>query len=307
MKIGAVIQLVEIAQLKRAFTFDEIKSTAIRCEDYGFDSLWVYDHLLYREKKDQTTGIWEAWTMLSALAAATSRVALGTLVSCNSFRNPALLAKMAHTVDEISGGRLILGIGAGWNQPEYDAFGYPFDHRVDRFEEAMQIIHPLLKEGRVDFSGTYYSARNCEIKPRSPRPGGPPLMIGGSRERMLQLTARYADIWNVGYMSIPRSVDSMKKKMEKACKAEERDPATLQYTYMVSLAFPDLAGWDKDKKRGYLTGSPEELAEALAGFEQRGASELMFHIIPSSPEGYERLARAIEIFRAMGAGKPATG
>ncbi len=307
MKIGAVIQLVEIAQLKRAFTFDEIKSTAIRCEEYGFDSLWVYDHLLYREKKDQTLGIWEVWTMLSALAAATSRVALGTLVSCNSFRNPALLAKMAHTVDEISGGRLILGIGAGWNQPEYDAFGYPFDHRVDRFEEAMQIIHPLLKEGRVDFSGTYYSARNCEIKPRSPRPGGPPLMIGGSRERMLQLTARYADIWNVGYMSIPRSVDSMKKKMEKACKAEERDPATLQYTYMVSLAFPDLAGWDKDKKRGYLTGSPEELAEALAGFEQRGASELMFHIIPSSPEGYERLARAIEIFRAMGAGKPATG
>lgn len=307
MKIGAVIQLVEIAQLKRAFTFDEIKSTAIRCEDYGFDSLWVYDHLLYREKKDQTTGIWEAWTMLSALAAATSRVALGTLVSCNSFRNPALLAKMAHTVDEISGGRLVLGVGAGWNQPEYDAFGYPFDHRVDRFEEAMQIIHPLLKEGRVDFSGTYYTARNCEITPRSPRPGGPPLLIGGGRERMLQLTARYADIWNVGYMSIPRSADSMKKKMDKACKAEGRDPDTLQYSYMVSLAFPDLAGWDKDKKRGYLSGTPQELAEAIAGFEQRGASELMFHIIPSSPEGYERLARAIEIYRAMGTAKPATG
>lgn len=307
MKIGAVIQLVEIAQLKRAFTFEEIKSTAIRCEEFGFDSLWVYDHLLYREKKDQTLGIWEAWTMLSALAAVTSRVTLGTLVSCNSFRNPALLAKMAHTVDEISGGRLVLGVGAGWNQPEYDAFGYPFDHRVDRFEEAMKIIHPLLKEGRVDFSGTYYSARNCEITPRSPRPGGPPLLIGGSRERMLQLAARYADIWNVGYMSIPRSVDSMKKKMDKALKAEGRDPATLQYTYMVSLAFPDLAGWDKDKKRGYLSGTPQELAEAIAGFEQRGASELMFHIIPSSPEGYERLARAVEIYRAMGSSPSVTG
>jgi len=299
MKIGAVIQLVEIAQLKRAFTFDEIKSTAIRCEDYGFDSLWVYDHLLYREKKDQTTGIWEAWTMLSALAAATSRVALGTLVSCNSFRNPALLAKMAHTVDEISGGRLVLGVGAGWNQPEYDAFGYPFDHRVDRFEEALQIIHPLLKEGKVDFSGTYYKAHNCEITPCSPRPGGPPLLIGGSRERMLQLTARYADIWNVGYMSIPRSVDSMKKKMDKACKVEGRDPQTLRYSYMVSLAFPDLAGWEKDKKRGYLVGAPEELALALKEYEARGASELMFHIIPSSPEGYERLAKAIEIYRKM--------
>lgn len=303
MKIGAVIQLVEIAQLQRAFTFEEIKNTAVNCEAMGFDALWVYDHLLYREKKDHTTGIWEAWTMLSALAAVTKRVTLGTLVSCNSFRNPALLAKMAHTVDEVSGGRLILGVGAGWNQPEYDAFGYPFDHRVDRFEEALQIIHPLLKEGKVDFSGTYYTARNCEITPRSPRPGGPPLMIGGSRERMLQLTARYADIWNVGYMSIPRSVDSMKKKMDKACKAEGRDPQTLRYSYMVSLAFPDLAGWDKDKKRGYLVGAPEELALALKEYEARGASELMFHLIPSSPEGYERLARAVEIYRSMGTGK----
>ncbi|HQN04715.1 MAG TPA: LLM class flavin-dependent oxidoreductase [Anaerolineaceae bacterium] len=299
MRIGAVIQLVEIAQLQRAFTFEEIKSTAIRCEEFGFDSLWVYDHLLYREKKDHTTGIWESWTMLSALAAVTKRVTLGTLVTCNSFRNPALLAKMAHTVDEISGGRLVLGLGAGWNQPEYDAFGYPFDRRVDRFEEALQIIHPLLKEGKVDFSGTYYKAHNCEITPCSPRPGGPPLLIGGSRERMLQLTARYADIWNVGYMSIPRSVDSMKKKMDKACKVEGRDPQTLRYSYMVSLAFPDLAGWEKDKKRGYLVGAPEELALALKEYEARGASELMFHIIPSSPEGYERLAKAIEIYRKM--------
>jgi alkanesulfonate monooxygenase SsuD/methylene tetrahydromethanopterin reductase-like flavin-dependent oxidoreductase (luciferase family) len=106
-----------------------------------------------------------------ALAAVTSRAELGTLVACNSFRNPALLAKMAHTVDEISGGRLVLGVGAGWNQPEYEAFGYPFDHRVDRFEEALQIIKPLLTEGRVDFSGEYYQARDCEITPRSPRPG----------------------------------------------------------------------------------------------------------------------------------------
>ena len=299
MKVGAVIQLVEIAQLKRAFTFDEIKTTAVQCEEMGFDSLWVYDHLLYREKKDQTLGIWESWTMLSALAAVTKRVTLGTLVTCNSFRNPALLAKMAHTVDEISGGRLILGVGAGWNQPEYDAFGYPFDHRVDRFEEALQIIHPLLKEGKVDFSGTYYTARNCEISPCSPRPGGPPLLIGGSQERMLKLIARYADIWNVGYMSIPRSVDSMKKKMDKACQTEGRDPETLQYSYMISLAYPDLAGWDKDKKRGYLSGNAEEIAMALMEFEKRGASKLMFHIIPSSPEGYERLAKAIEIYRKM--------
>ena len=104
--------------------------------------------------------------MLAALAEATRRVEIGTLVVCNSFRNPAILAKMAATLDEVSHGRLILGVGAGWNEPEYQAFGVPFDHRVDRFEEALQIIKPLLREGHVDFSGRYYQAPNCDNVPR---------------------------------------------------------------------------------------------------------------------------------------------
>jgi alkanesulfonate monooxygenase SsuD/methylene tetrahydromethanopterin reductase-like flavin-dependent oxidoreductase (luciferase family) len=195
MKIGVVIMLVELADLKRALTFPEIRRLAQQCEALGFDSIWVYDHLVYRTRKN-TTGIWEGWTMLSALAACTQRVELGPLVACNSFRNPALLAKMAHTVDAISGGRLILGVGAGWNQPEYEAFGVPFDHRVSRFEEGLQIIRPLLREGRVDFKGRFYTARDCEIAPRSPRPGGPPLLVGASKPRMLRLAAQHADLWN---------------------------------------------------------------------------------------------------------------
>ncbi|RPJ37810.1 MAG: LLM class flavin-dependent oxidoreductase, partial [Chloroflexi bacterium] len=159
MKIGFVIVIAEHPVHKRAMPYKMIRKIARWGEKAGFDSLWLYDHLLYRHE-DQTTGIWEGWTLLSALADATKTIELGTLVACNLFRNPAILAKMAATLDEVSGGRLILGLGAGWNQPEFDAFGIPNDHRVSRFEEALQIIVPLLREGCVDFQGKYYQARN---------------------------------------------------------------------------------------------------------------------------------------------------
>jgi alkanesulfonate monooxygenase SsuD/methylene tetrahydromethanopterin reductase-like flavin-dependent oxidoreductase (luciferase family) len=297
MKIGAVLMLVELSDLGRALTFSEIRDAALQCEALGLDSIWIYDHLLYRTRKGATTGIWEGWSILAALAACTHRVEIGPLVACNSFRNPALLAKMAHTVDEISGGRLVLGVGAGWNQPEYDAFGFPFDHRVDRFEEALKIIHPLLKEGHVNFSGRYYTARDCEISPRSPRPGGPPLMIGAGRPRMLRLTAQYADLYNAGYMTIPRSTVAPLRALKKACKEMGRDLTTLPYTFMISLSFPDLLGWDTLKKRGTLSGSVEEIADVLAGYETLGAEHLMFHLRPSTPAAYARLAESVRLYR----------
>src|SRR5690242_988877 len=167
--------------------YAEIRAIAQQAEADGFDSIWLADHLLYRTPGQPTRGIWECWTMLAALAEATERVEIGTLVLCNSFRNPAILAKMATTADEVSGGRLILGVGAGWNEPEYEAFGIPFDHRVDRFDEALQILGPLLREGHVDFEGQYYQASNCEDAPRGPRPEGPPLVVGREGPRMIKL------------------------------------------------------------------------------------------------------------------------
>ena len=187
----------------------DLLELARRAEDLGFDSLWLPDHvLLGREDESYTIGAWECWSLLAALAAETSRVALGPLVSCTPFRNPALLAKMASTVDEISGGRLVLGVGAGWAESEFQAFGVPFDHRVSRFEEAIQIIGPLLRNGHVDFDVTYYQARDCELRPPGPRPHGPPIMVGGSGPRMLSLTARYADAWNARLWQHP-GVDSL--------------------------------------------------------------------------------------------------
>ena len=155
-------------------------------EDLGFDSVWVGEHLLYRWPDRPPRGPWEAWTLLSAIAASTTRIELGPLVACTNFHNPALLAKQAATIDEISGGRFVLGLGAGWNETEFRAFGYPYDHRIDRFEEAFTIIRTLLREGAIDFDGRWYQARDCELLPRGPRPDGPPLMIGSNGPRMLR-------------------------------------------------------------------------------------------------------------------------
>jgi alkanesulfonate monooxygenase SsuD/methylene tetrahydromethanopterin reductase-like flavin-dependent oxidoreductase (luciferase family) len=216
MKIGFVIVLRGgMRTTARAPRYTAVREMALHAEALGFDSLWLYDHLLYRSEGQPTVGIWECWTVLSALAEATQRVELGTLVLCNQFRNPALLAKMASTLDEVSHGRLIFGIGAGWNEAEFRAFGMPVDHRVTRLEEALQIITPLLREGHVDFTGRYYQARDCEITPRGPRDRGPPVLIGGSGPRMLRLTAQYADMWNAAYLSVPASLVAPKRSWKR--------------------------------------------------------------------------------------------
>src|SRR5262245_33473865 len=153
MKLGLMLLTANARVDNSIRSYASIRAVAQRAEADGFDSVWLPDHLMYRGSAGPTRGVWESWTILAALAEATRRVEIGTLVLCNSFRNPAILAKMATTADEVSGGRLILGVGAGWQEPEYEAFGIPFDHRVDRFEEALQILKPLLQEGHVDFRG----------------------------------------------------------------------------------------------------------------------------------------------------------
>ncbi|HYY88946.1 MAG TPA: LLM class flavin-dependent oxidoreductase, partial [Chloroflexota bacterium] len=257
------------------------------------------DHLLYRNAGAPTRGIWECWTMVAALAEATHRVTIGTLVVCNSFRNPAILAKMATTADEVSNGRLILGVGAGWNEPEYQAFGLPFDHRVDRFEEALQILKPLLHEGHVDFAGRYYQARNCDDVPRGPRPGGPPLMVGSEGPRMLKLTAQYADLWNIGYMGKPETMAQPFAMIGAACREVGRDPATLGVTALIGLWFPDLQPERPSFFDKPLTGSAREIAAAMRGYSELGVQHIMFQCEPYTPEARRRLTESLQLYRGM--------
>jgi alkanesulfonate monooxygenase SsuD/methylene tetrahydromethanopterin reductase-like flavin-dependent oxidoreductase (luciferase family) len=216
-------------------------------------------------------------------------------VACTSFRNPALLAKMADSLDEISNGRFILGLGAGWHEPEYRAFGFPFDHLASRFEEAINIILPLLHEGHVDFEGTYYQARNAVLRPRGPSKGKLPIMIGAGRPRMMELTARYADAWNTTGWT--QGVDHIAKKyptLLKACKKVGRDPATIEFTAAVGVKL--LApGESKPKKAPELTGTPEEVAEMLRKFEDIGVTHLILALEPDGVTGVERLRRVVEL------------
>jgi probable F420-dependent oxidoreductase len=304
MKIGFVVLLRLLPELGRAPRYTEVREMALQAEATGFDAIWLYDHLLYRSPGQPTCGIWECWTMLSALAEATQHVEVGTLVLCNQFRNPALVAKMASTLDEVSQGRFILGVGAGWNEPEFHAFGMPFDHRVGRLEEALQIITPLLKRGYVDFAGKYYQARDCEIVPRGPRGGGPPVLVGGLGPRMLRLTAQYADLWSpTAYLSAPRSFVEPHAKLCAACTEVGRDPTTLGLTALVALAYPDLEEPEPSPLiPEYLSGSTEEVAAAMHGYEQMGVSHLMFHCAPYTATVLERLAEAVQMYRRQGAG-----
>jgi len=298
MKIGLVLVIAERKELQRAYSYEETRAIALQAEAAGFDSLWLYDHMLYRGDHP-TIGIWECWTFLSALADATARVELGTLVACNSFRNPALLAKMAITLDEVSQGRLILGLGAGWNTPEFDAFGWHFDHRVDRFEEALQIIRPLLKEGRVNFEGQYYQALDCEVRPYSPRKGGPPLMIGSFGKRMLNLTAKYADLWNTCYLGHVDTLTRPRQELLEACREVGRDPATLGVTALLYVHYPRLMPLPEDLDHPPISGTPTQIARALLAYEQSGVEHIMVHLLPYKPQAIRKLEEALHIYRHL--------
>src|SRR5665811_904911 len=227
------IQLPEVEWEAR---WPDLRALALRAEELGFDAVWYGDHLLYRRPgEDQARGPWEAWSVLAALAAVTSRVALGPLVAATAFHSPAMLAKKAATVDEISGGRLILGLGAGWNEVEFRGYGVPFDHRISRFEEGFTIIRTLLQQGEIDFQGQFYSARDCQLVPRS-RPGGPPILIGSVGERMLNITLPYVRGWNVWHTDTgnsPAGVAPLRARVAAACAGVGRDESTVEATVVV--------------------------------------------------------------------------
>ncbi len=296
MEFGYVIYLGTNYASNRGYPYAELRSLARQAEQAGFDSLWFYDHFIFDIDGQPREGMWEAWTMMSAIAEATERVQLGTLVLCNQMRHPAMLAKMAITLDEVSDGRVILGLGAGWHQAEFDALGLPFDDRVSRLEEAVQIIKPLLRHEQVDFAGSHYRTRNCQILPPGPRTAGPPLMIGASSPRMLRLTARSADIWNVDGCTVPSSIDEPLARMKQACAAVGRDPATLPVTAHVSIAFPELGPlpwWMTD----YLSGSDDDIVEVLAAYAERGTAHVMFQCAPTGAESLARLGSIVARYR----------
>ena len=291
----------QLPEVEREVRWPEIVELARVGEAVGFDSVWVGDHLLYRSEALGARGPWEAWTTLAGLAAATNRITIGPLVACTGFHNPAMLAKMAATVDEISGGRLVLGLGAGWNETEFHAFGFPFDQRVSRFKEAFTIIRTLLREGHIDFEGTFYAARDCELLPRPARAGGPQLMIGSVGARMLSITMPHVDAWNVWFADTgnrPEGVPPLREQVDQACRAVGRDPAEVERTVAVLVQLPGGAGraqGDSTAVAPPVMGPPEAIAEALRGFAREGIGHVQLVIDPITTASLEALAPVLEL------------
>ena len=309
LKVGLMLPQLDGMQGPGVRRWSEVAQMARLAEDVGFDSLWVVDHLLYEMVgEDEPRGAWEAWSFLSALAAITEKVELGTLVLAMGWRNPALLAKMADTVDEISNGRLILGVGSGYHRLEFDAFGFPYGYKVSRFEEAIQIVSGLLRNGSIDFQGKYHFARDCELKPRGPRAEGPRIMIGtnSGSVRMQSMTAQYADMWNVFYDNTanrPEGFSNVKKEFDQACQKHGRDSATLESTVTVLVADASAdPWWDRLPTSHFaeaeplkpVSGDPGHIAEQLHRYAAAGASHIQLSLEPTSCATIEALAPMLE-------------
>jgi alkanesulfonate monooxygenase SsuD/methylene tetrahydromethanopterin reductase-like flavin-dependent oxidoreductase (luciferase family) len=297
LKVG--VQLPEVEYQPR---WSELAGMARLAEDIGLDSIWVGDHYLFRSD-GRSRGPWEAWTQLAAIAAITSRVEIGPLVASMSYHQPAVLAKFAATVDEISGGRLILGLGAGWNGVEYAAFGLPFDHRVSRFEEAFTIVRTLLRHGSIDFDGRFYQLRDCELVPRGPRPGGPPLLIGSNGPRMLRITMPHVQAWNAWYWwhgNRPAGLAEQRDLVDAACRDVGRDPAEVERTVAAFVKLPGATGArDFDRESAPpIEGPPHEIARTLREFAAAGVSHVQLVIDPITPAGIEALAPVLEVLDA---------
>jgi alkanesulfonate monooxygenase SsuD/methylene tetrahydromethanopterin reductase-like flavin-dependent oxidoreductase (luciferase family) len=291
VKVGIVLPTANHAAQPDP-TWNRIKSVAMRADDAGMDSVWLPDHLVFRTSGKPDRGLHEAWGILAAVAAVTTHVELGPLVAATPFRPPALQAKIAATVDEIAGGRLILGLGCGWHEPEFRAFGYPFDHRVGRFEEALAVILPMLRGERVTVRGQWVKVEDAVLVPPSTR--RIPILIASSRERMNRLAARHADQWNAAWYGLPD--DHWRARLEAlhaACDAEGRDRATLELTAGVSI---EPGGTDQPRS---VPADPSAIADALDAWQAEGVSHVQLQFTTSMDELLERVLDSVNRRRAL--------
>jgi len=294
---------VQLPEVEREVRWPELRGMAVAAEAVGFDSVWVGDHLLYR-LPDGPRGPWEAWSVLAAIAAVTERIQIGPLVAATSFHKPAMLAKKAATVDEISDGRLIVGVGAGWNRTEYDAFGFAFDHRASRFEEAFTIIRRLLAGEAVSFAGEYYSIDDCSVLP-APRPGGPPLMVGSQGPRILRAALPYVDMWNAWHAwfgNTPEGFAELSAEVDAVCTEVHRDPSTLRKTAALMVQVPGGRGrvYGAPEHAGVhvISGDKKDVAAQLTEFAATDLAHAQLVVDPITIESIEWLGDVLAILDA---------
>jgi probable F420-dependent oxidoreductase len=296
VKIGVILPAAESGGDGATPGWPAIRSFALAAEARGLDSIWMFDHFFNAPVSGPIEGMHEAWTVVSAVAAVTRRVSIGTLVLCTGFRSPGMIAKMAATADEVSGGRLILGLGAGWHDPEYAAFGYPTDHRVDRFEESLRVIEPLLRGERVTFAGRYHETHDAVLAPAPAH--RIPILVAAFGGRMLRIAARYADGWNTAWYGGPDArLHERMAALDDALSSESRDPATLQRTVGMIVRDPDTPRPADHDEEGSFTGSAAELAGTFDAYAALGVDHLVLVLEPMTEATLDRLAVAVAAHR----------
>jgi len=287
MKIG-----VQLPEVEREVRWPEVRAIALAAEEARFDSIWVGDHHLYRRADPPERGPWEAWTQLAALAAVTSRVTLGPLVAATAFHPPGVLARMAASVDEISGGRFVLGIGAGWNEAEFRAFGLPFDHLGSRFEESFEIVRRLLAGERVTLAGRFHRADDALLLPAPAR--RVPIMVGSSGPRVLTRALPHVDAWNVWYDLYGNSSEGFaarNKEVDAICGEVGRASREVQRSACVLVAF----GKGGERPHNAPPVSPERLRSHLRELADAGADEAILVIDPITEAGVRDLAERLNV------------
>jgi len=296
LELGLVLPMGESFVDGATARWTEIRDLAVRAEELGFDTVWTADELLWRAPDGETQGWWECVAMTGAVAAATTRVKVGTWVLSALHRNPGITAKAIETLDEISGGRFIAGLGSGHAGRQAHAFGLPEDHVFGRFEEAVEIIVPLLRGGHADFEGTFHAARDLEQRPVGPRPGRIPLMLGAKGPKMLQLAVRHADTWS-WYVEERSDVSEFRPRLEAlvaACEAAGRDPATIGRSAGIVVEPTPVTG-AAEAIGVPVRGSPEEIADAIRTFDAAGYTQVEMLLWPPTIAALDAMAPVLEL------------
>ena len=295
-ELGLVLPMGDSFVDGKTVRWTEIRDLAIRAEEIGFDTVWTADELLWRPEGGRTQGWWECVAMTGAVAAATSRVKVGTWILSALHRNPGITAKAVETLDEISGGRFVFGLGAGHAGRQGHAFGLPEDRVYARFEEALQIIVRLLRAGRADFEGTFHAARDLEQRPVGPRPGRIPIMIGAKGPKMLRQAALHADVWSwyVEERSDLSEFGPRLAELESACIEVGRDPATIGRSAGIVVEPTSFSG-AAEVLGAPIRGSAAEIAEGLQAFQAGGFDHLELILWPPTVPALDAMVPVLEL------------
>ena len=285
MRIG-----VQLPEVEREVRWPEIVAMARAADETGFDSIWLGDHMLYRGEDRPDRGPWDAWTQLAALAALTHRVELGPLVAATAFHPPGVLARMAASIDELSGGRFIFGIGAGWNEAEFRAFGIPFDRLASRFEESFEIIRRLFAGEAVTFAGRFQHVEDAVLLPPPAR--RVPLMVGSKGARVLAATLPHVDAWNTWYTwygNTAKGFAEQNAEIDAACVRVGREPQTLRRSACVLVAVG--SGGERPHEVGPVL--VDNLAAHLRELADAGLDEAIIVVDPVTERSFRQIAERI--------------